>query len=60
MRVNGNERSDVRLIDVEPFNNEPAAHYWFPKDLRHKEQRRLCAVTHRCGSPLGWPFQLSL
>ena len=24
------------FVEVEPFNNEPYAHHWFQKDLRHK------------------------
>ena len=24
------------FVEVEPFNNEPYAHHWFEKDLRHK------------------------
>jgi GNAT superfamily N-acetyltransferase len=24
------------FVEVEPFNNEPYAHHWFHKDLRHK------------------------
>ena len=25
----------ARFVEVEPFNNEPYAHHWFEKDLRH-------------------------
>ena len=24
------------FVEVEPFNNEPYAHHWFQKDLRHR------------------------
>src|SRR5438477_11312949 len=24
------------FVEVEPFNNEPYAHHWFQKDLRHE------------------------
>ena len=24
------------FVEVEPFNNEPYAHHWFQKDLRHQ------------------------
>jgi hypothetical protein len=24
------------FVEEEPFNNEPYAHHWFQKDLRHK------------------------
>jgi hypothetical protein len=24
------------FVEVAPFNNEPYAHHWFQKDLRHK------------------------